>query len=472
MKKIINIFLILATFVMSAGAQTDLYNSGILLTTGSSDTVYVSGGFTNASTSTLTNNGNLYVAQTLSNAQSAMAIGSGTLYLNGTSQQTVAGAQQFRTNNLITSNAGGVLLNNNLDVSGVHTFSNGIISSSATPNYLVYEAGSSYTGDGDGDHVSGWVKKFGTTDFVFPVGNGTVERTVQLTNLSLSSEFNVHHYVTTTNTANLQSPLVSVDRFEYWQINKISGGSANVAMNWDNSKITFPQYPLASIRAAYYTGGFWTDQGAGATGNVTTTGNITSNTLSTFGPLTFGSISAVLPLTFLGTYAYREPTGVLVEWKTTNEKNVDHFEVERSTDGRTFVKVGTVASSSTPGIGDYTFSDLTSSTGKIYYRIRSIDIDGKFMFSKVVTITDGNEGEEIMVANPAKNHIKLTVSQFAKGKYNYQLRTDGGQTAQTGILNIISSGSYTIDLNNIRPGIYILTLNKDGFIQNHKIRVL
>src|ERR1700712_5218415 len=98
MKKAITIFLILATFVMSACAQTDLYNSGVLFSTGSSDILYVSGGFTNASTSTLTNNGNLYVGQTLTNSQSAMAIGAGTLYLNGTSQQTVAGTQQFRTN--------------------------------------------------------------------------------------------------------------------------------------------------------------------------------------------------------------------------------------------------------------------------------------------------------------------------------------------------------------------------------------
>ena len=470
MKKTINILLIvLATF--SAGAQTDLYNSGVLVLTNSSDILFINGGLTNAGTN-LTNNGNLYVSRTLTNSQAAMAIGTGTLFLNGSTLQTVAGTQQFRTLNLNTNNAGGVLLNNNLDVSGAHTFVNGVISSSATPNYLVYESGASYTGDGDGKHVSGWVKKFGSSNFIFPVGNGTVERTVQLTNISATSEFNAHHYETTPNTSNLQAPLMIVDRFEYWQINRISGGSANVAMNWDDSKINFPPFLLASIRAAYYNGSLWTNQGGSATGDVNTTGNISSITQSAFGQFTFGSTSATLPLTFLGTYAYREPTGILVEWKTTNEKNVDHFEIERSTDGKTFTKVGTIASRSTPGIGDYTFNDNTTAGGKIWYRIRSVDIDGKYMFSKVVTITDGKEGEEILVANPAKARILLTASPFAKGDYDYQLRTDAGQSVQSGKLNILSSGTYTIELNNIRPGIYILTMNNNGFVQNHKIRIL
>ena len=474
MKKLLIIFAFLFSKIAGLQAQSDLQNTGIFYISSASDIVYVNASMTNASTAALTNNGNLYVSQTLTNGQAAMAIGSGTLYLNGSSSQSISGTQQFRTNNLVTNNAAGVLLNNNLDVSGVHTFTGGIISSSATPNYLIYEAGSSYTGDGDANHVSGWVKKFGSTDFIFPVGNGIVERPVAISSLTATSEFNAHHYQSTTNTSNLLTPLVTVDPNEYWQINRIAGGNANVNMNWNNSKITFPQYPLASIRAGYYSGGLWTNFGGSAVGTPATTGNITSNLMSSFGTFVISSISATLPLNFLATYAYRKPSGTLVEWKTSDEVNVNHFEIERCVDGHSFVRIGTVQSHDNPGIGDYTFIDNFLQEGKVYYRIRSVDKDGKFIFSKVVVVADGRQSNDgYTIANPVMGRIYINVSNLPSGSYDYRLRSENGQSILSGILNINGSGTYSIALEgSVRPGIYVLTLGNLNFIKNEKLRIL
>ena len=472
MKKLTAICLLFGKMI-GAHAQSDLQNTGIFYISTSSDIVYVNASMTNAAGSALTNNGSLYVSQTLTNGQSSMAVGTGTLYLNGSAAQSVAGTQQFRTNNLVTNNPSGIVLNNNLDVNGVHTFSSGVISSSATPNYLIYEQGSSYTGDGDGRHVSGWVKKFGNSNFTFPVGNGTVERPVTLSSLTASSEFNVHHYESTTNTSNVLAPLVAVDPYEYWQINRISGGNANVNMNWDVSRIAFPNYALADIRAAYYNG-LWTSYGGSATGDPLVSGNITSNVMTTFGTFVIGSISASLPLNFLGTYAYKKNTGTLVEWKTAHEVNVDHFDVERSTDGHTFTKIGSVKSIMNTGIGDYTYNDNFSQEGKIYYRIRSVDNDGKFIFSRVVTVTDGLQGNELFtVANPVTSRIYLNVSSLPAGDYNYQLRTETGQQVQAGTLTMNGSGTYSIGLKgSVRAGFYVLTIGNLNFIKNEKLRIL
>ena len=460
--------------MINANAQSDLQNTGIFYISTGSDIVYVNASLTNASTAALTNNGNLYVTQTLTNNQTSMAVGTGTLYLNGSASQSVAGSQQFRTFNLVTNNSGGVVLNNNLDVSGVHTFTNGVISSSATPNYLIYEAGASYTGDGNSNHVSGWVKKIGTTDFVFPTGNGTVERTVAISSLTAASEFNAHHFMSTPNTGNLLSPLVSVDPYEYWQINRVTGGNANVNLNWDVAKIPFPNYPLGSIRAGYYNAGLWTNYNGSATGNPLVSGNITSSVMSSFGNFAIASISATLPLNFLATYAYKKPAYTIVEWKTSDEVNVDHFEIERSLDGHTFIKIGTVKSHTTPGIGDYTFNDNFSQEGKVYYRIRSVDIDGKFILSRVVTVTGGAENNDLFtVTNPVSSRIYINVISLPAGNYNYRLTGENGQDIQSGVLNIGGSGTYTITLNgNVRPGVYLLTLGNLSFIKNEKLRIL
>lgn len=474
MKKLSSICILLLCAVIGAHAQADLQNTGVFYISTASDIVYVSNSLTNASGAALTNNGSLYVGQTLSNAQASMATGTGTLYLNGTSSQSVAGTQVFKTFNLVTDNVGGIVLNNNLDVNGAHTFTNGIISSSATPNYLIYESSATYSGDGDAAHVSGWVSKVGSSDFTFPVGNGVVERPVTISSLTASSQFNAHHYQSTPNTGNLLAPLVSVNPNEYWIINRVSGGNANVNMNWDNSKIAFPQYPLASIRAGYYNAGLWTNYGGSATGNTTTTGNITSNQMTSFGTFAIASISASLPLDFLSTYAYRQNAGTLIEWRTANEVNVDHFEVERSVDGRVFVKVGTVASTKNPSIGDYSFTDNFSKQGKVYYRIRSVDRDGKYMFSKVVSVTDGQQDNELFtVVNPVVSRIYLNVTTLPAGNYDYQLRTEAGQSVQSGVLHINGSGTYSIILTGaVRPGIYLLTVSDLNMVRNEKLRIL
>ena len=125
------------SFCVCLQAQTALTNSGNLqIHTGASITSF--GDFNNVSTAILLNNGNLYVNGNLSNSQPAMSAGTGTLYLNGASAQSVSGSEAFKTYNLNTNNTTGITLNNNLSVSGTHTFVAGYIASSVTPNYLIY----------------------------------------------------------------------------------------------------------------------------------------------------------------------------------------------------------------------------------------------------------------------------------------------------------------------------------------------
>jgi len=275
MKRKIVLFLLFFVTGYFTYAQTDLKNSDILFISSSTDTLFINGDFTNTSSGTLVNNGSFYVKGNISNDQSTMAAGTGTLYLDGSAAQSVNGSQTFKTYNLVTDNSAGITLNNNLSVSAVHTFTNGLIHSSLTPNYLVYEAGSSYTGDNDSRHVNGWVKKYGTTNFVFPVGNATYERVVAISNLPASSEFNCKYNTPTTNIINLFSPLAMVKPNEYWQLDKISGGTAQVTLNWEHSKVAMDNVLLIDILSSQYSAGYWRSTGGTASGNVTTTGTMT-----------------------------------------------------------------------------------------------------------------------------------------------------------------------------------------------------
>src|SRR5438045_9777652 len=96
-------------------AQTAVTNTGILKISAGS-TFYAGGNFTNNSSSSLTNNGDLYVKGNVLNDQASMSVGSGALHLNGSSAQTVSGTQTFNTFDLETNNSSGIPLNNDLSV--------------------------------------------------------------------------------------------------------------------------------------------------------------------------------------------------------------------------------------------------------------------------------------------------------------------------------------------------------------------
>ena len=468
-----SITIILLVLFGNIHAQQAFTNTGNLqIHTGAFVTGF--GNFLNTSTGALVNNGILYVRGNAGSDQVSMSIGTGTLHLNGTGNQSVHGTQDFRTFNLVTNNSAGISLNNNLSVSGTHTFTNGIITSSATPNYLIYQAGSSYSGDADSRHVNGWVKKIGNTNFSFPVGNGTFLRKASIELLSGSLEFNARYSAPTVLPTNVQSPLVIADANEYWIINRVdASGSARIQLNWDQSKVLFPPYILDAVRVAYFTGGLWTDQGGLATGNVATTGDITSNSMSAFGSFTFASNDFMVPLQFLGITAQRKSGYNLVEWKAVNAVHTDHFEIERSEDGVHFTRIGKSSSYNSPLVLLYSFNDTRLMPGVLWYRIKSVDKEGKFVLSPVVSVNDVPQSNYSMYVlnNPARGSIHLFAPESFKGISDYLITSASGQLVQKGTLKANGPGNVYIKLSSgISQGVYILNV-KNGS-QSFRERIL
>ena len=443
-------------------AQQAFQNNGNLqVHSGASICSY--GAFTNSSTGALINNGSLYVKGDLTNNQSAMPAGSGVLYLNGSSAQAVNGAQSFNTYQLNTNNAAGITLNNNLRVANVHTFTNGMIITSATPNYLIYEAGASYTGDADSRHVNGWIKKLGNTDFTFPVGNNTYERSVAISNLSATSELDCGYHAVTPNITSLQSPVVNVNPNEYWEVNKVSGGTAQLTLNWDNSKVAFPQYQfLSDLRAAYYNGSQWVNEGGNASGTVAANGSITSNTMNSYGYFAIGSIGYLLPMHFISVGAQRKTGATEVRWKTASEDGVDRYEVERMNTNGSFGKIGSVKSHNSLAETEYMYMDGLPLTGTAMYRVRSVDKDGQYFYSRIVSVSENSTGAIVVLNNPAHEAIYVSASAAYKGKYHYELFSTSGQLMQSGSLSISGGDIVTIPLT-MKPvaGIYLLNIRNE-----------
>lgn len=459
-------------FCIRADAQQAFTNNGNLqIHPGTSITGF--GNFTNASSAVLVNNGSFYIKGNLSNNQASMTAGTGTLYLNGSSVQAVNGSQTFKTNNLETNTSAGITLDNDLSVSGLHTFTNGLINASSIPYYLIYEAGSSYTGDNDSRHVNGWVRKSGNSDFIFPVGDASYERVVAVSNLSASSVFNCKYNIPTNNTINLFSPLAMVKANEYWQLDKVSGGTAQVTLNWDHSKVAMDNVLIADILSSQYIAGNWTSTGGSASGNVTTTGTITSNALSTFGPLTLGYTAFPVPLKLISFNAIRVSGTSFLKWVTENEQHVDRFDVERSYDAVLFTTIGNAPARNSGSAETYNFEDHAALNGIAYYRIKSIDIDGKISYSRIAAVSEYDlRSSTFVVLNPARSVITIINKSGNDGSFDYFLYNTAGQLLVKGSTNMGTNGGAALPIPPHTPaGIYVLELSNDKIQFRQKILI-
>lgn len=452
---------------LPAAAQTDVQNTGVLYVGAAIDTVFIGGSFTNAGTASLTNNTVLNIKQHVSNSQAGMSAGAGTLYLNGTAAQNIGGSQVFKTYHLKTNNAAGITLNNDLSVSGAHTFINGLINTAATPNYMIYEAGASYSGDNDNNHINGWVKKLGNTNFVFPVGNSQYERSIALSSLGAVSEFAVKHTkAITPGYTSLYGTLVLVDTSEYWTINRIGGSSAVVTLNWDDAKIRVPHVMITAVKAAYWDGTFWKSIGGTATGATNATGSVSSSSTSAFNTnFTIGSTALVLPLQLISFTAQRSNAVNEINWTVANESGIKNYQLQRSDDGVNFYTITTKDAYNNPiTTAAYAYRDAAFMNTKIYYRLQYNEAGGAIKYSGIVSISAAQDGSRdfYVVNNPVNNKIDLYAAAGYKGKYVYTLAATSGQVLQTGTVDITAAGIYSIPLRNIlASGIYILSM-QDG----------
>ena len=78
----------------------------------------------------------------------------------------------------------------------------------------------------------------------------------------------------------------------------------------------------------------------------------------------------------------------ILSWKTATEINNSGFEVERSLDGKSFVKVGFISGHGTTAkVNTYSYSDELQNAGEFYYRLKQIDFNGSYKYSEVVQAT-------------------------------------------------------------------------------------
>lgn len=174
-----------------------------------------------------------------------------------------------------------------------------------------------------------------------------------------------------------------------------------------------------------------------------------------------------LPVTFISAGVQRITGAVVVNWKVAGENNVLYYEVERSADGIHFSKTGsTAALGNSANEHTYNINDYTAPATTLFYRVNSVDKDGKNKYSSIVKVNAGNTGQELtVIANPVQNALlQVRFRQQAAGRYSIKLFSSAGACIVTGLVNHAgSNATESFSLPATMPhGIYRLQINTPG----------
>ncbi len=181
-----------------------------------------------------------------------------------------------------------------------------------------------------------------------------------------------------------------------------------------------------------------------------------------------------LPLTLLEFAGQLVNDDAILKWKTTDEFNTSSFDIERSTDGRSFITIGNVTATNQPGIHTYFFNDNDLSAlgvPLVYYRLKSIDMDGRFTHSAIVTLMMDNKITVSFYPNPAKSNVTLAVILNEPMNLNLYIMDDAGRIIKRDIRSALAGkNTWQIDVSGLSNGIYYLELK--GNQVNQRIRFI
>lgn len=249
-----------------------------------------------------------------------------------------------------------------------------------------------------------------------------------------------------------------IDR--WWSFNG-PGVKADITLTYrgiENSINTTMATELLNI--IQWTGSGWNITSATAFGSRSQTGTI-SISGSTLNPdWTIASVKAAS----IDINADKKEDAVTVNWHIQSETGIDHFVVERSQDGSSFIQLGTIMASFDGKIRDYAYDDLQPSDDMIYYRLKQVAPDGSYIYSKTVKVQPANLRGGVSINSVSPNPFSS----------NIEIKTTSAQVQDATVMIVSSDGKIKYEkderleigendlsvsnLDALQPGSYILII--------------
>jgi hypothetical protein len=403
-----------------------------------------------------------------------------------------AGGQALGSLSLRDVSSGGPLeLGSPLSIStNLNFLVSGRIITTAT-NLLTVQQGATITGGGPNTYVEGPLARVTNAvgDYLFPIGElGSSDGrfiVVKIETPGNTSTFRAQYFETGVNTNGPSCDFNVTGTYgvngykinEHYNISRTSGTSpAKITFDFDGSNLNnndwsnnvAPGTSDGVVMAHYNTTFSCWEVASSQILLYPPSGNITTDLLTSFSPFTFGYIGvSSLPVKFGNVRAYQQGNGIKIDWSNLTESSVVDYKVERSANGRDFTSLSALTAIKNDGNrADYSFVDAAPVNGVNYYRIQSLELDGKKLYSVIVKVDiKGTKGVITLYPNPVTDgQMVVQTPDLKRGSYNLTVVNAVGQQVYSKALSH-AGGFVTQSIQlpaSLKPGIYNLQMVGDG----------
>lgn len=471
-----NLFIIIVFFLIHLGKLQAQFFSSAQVTIENGAILTINSDFENHGNGKFTNNGTVNIKGNITNNQAMTVPNLGLWNLNGSINQHVLGANPLLTYSLNFNNSAGFTLENKVKIDNFGCFANGIIDANNAQFPLIFGQNSSINiVPTDASHVKGYVVKEGGATFTFPIGDATKYQPI-----TVEFEFNdkglMAKYMPNdagagsfTNLGMETNLLNNYNNKEYWDLHPYDNGntSAYITVFWDGYKDGYVD-AVGQRRVAHKVGETWQNEGFAANSNgLTSSGSVKSGQIDSWSPFTLGFVAAApLPLTLLDFSVSSKGNTNELLWKTTHETNSSHFEIERSDNAKFFEKIGKVSAKNNAVEGNFSYdfvdnflqnlSLITHNSSIYFYRLKILDFDGKYTYSKVLSIKNkGLENNEIKIyPNPVSTILNIENTKTNTAEITNIL-------GQSGIYNLLKNSELEsiVNVSTLPKGLYFIKID-------------
>jgi hypothetical protein len=154
--------------------------------------------------------------------------------------------------------------------------------------------------------------------------------------------------------------------------------------------------------------------------------------------------------------AHKEAQTALLSWSTAEEVNSERFEVEHSLNGKNWRKIGKVAAKGNSNDKQwYSFIDVNPADGSNLYRLRMVDRDGTFDYSRIRSLEFDIDIETVLYPNPVAERLLLKTDDLKKISRVELYNSMGVAVIQTD--TVPNNG---LDVKNLPTGLYVVRVTR------------
>ncbi len=183
------------------------------------------------------------------------------------------------------------------------------------------------------------------------------------------------------------------------------------------------------------------------------------------------SCSQALPITLIYFTAKQNGSQVLLQWATASEKDNAYFSLEKSRDGQQFNEIGRVAGAGTStGRLTYQFTDDFPFGGTGYYRLKQVDFDGTFTYSRIVAVSSEISAALRIYPNPlAGNELWVEATDAQADDMRITIHNTVGKLLVDRVYAYEPAVKVELSALRREPGLYIISVRRKNRIERQKL---